>query len=502
MDREPRRDYFAAMLFGDHPLYDLQAQAAIASGWPTLHVFGDAEAAVLAARAIAVEALGPLPQSDIIEPWDPDDPQDRWELRIDLPDLSREHWDLLREGLATHRLTALVPGVTPGVRACEDRGFRFSERLTAQGLTAHMWLESDGVWSPDLARAEGADAELEELEQELASAVREVSPELVFRSDRGPDTVSAVVHRSTGRFGVRMYFPEDEPDLRQPILDAVAGVVAARSEHQVRLAPDLLWDTPMGGFEVGLWFVAPSVPALPRDCPAVGSSSEGEMADGVEVQVIPVTPAEHDDVVVAMEALAQEAKLPLTGALPRWVRKDGWKFCPVWTAPAAAGLEAGQQLADVRIVPGSPVGFGEAWLTSDIAWYPADFRCFVRIRDGLSDRDRRVEVTDRPRIPRDAEIEVQAFAALAVSDAAGLVPLGPGSPARAVVDGADRPGLEFAFDRRSFTEGPLYAGLRALGAIHGDDLSAWGLWAHRADRTIVQLWYRGTFGDPDDRGWV
>jgi len=492
------------MLFGDHPLFDLQAQAAIASGWPTLHVFGASESDVLEAREIAIRILGPLPQSDTIEPWDPADPEDQWEVRIDLPDLEAADWGQLRDALQAHGLIALVPGVSPGVRACEDRGFRYSEGLTAHGVTADMWLEPDGVWSPDLARASGADDDLNDLERELAAAVRRVSPELVFRSDRGPDTISAVVHRSTGRFGIRIHFSEDEPDLRQPILEAVVGVIAARSEHRVRLAPDIVWDTPLLGFEIGLWFLAPSVSTLPGDAPAVSSSWEGDLTDGVEVQVIPRDLSEHAEIAQAVASLAETEGLPLTGALPRWVRRPhGWQFCPVWTAPSGADLSALRGIyADVRIVPGQPTGLGEAWLTSDVSWMPADFRCFVRIRDGLSDRDHRVAVVDRRRTPRDAEIEVQAFAALAVSDAAGVIPLGPGSPARAVADGSGRPGLEFAFDRKSFTAEPLYRALRALGAIHGDDLSAWALWAHRSDRTLVQIWYRGTYGDLADRSWI
>ena len=491
------------MVFGDHLLFDLQAQAAIASGWPTLHVFGDAEAEVLAAQDIVLQVLGPLPQADIIEPWDPEDSEDRWELRIDLPDLSEVAWASVREGLGAYPLVALVVGVAPGVRACEDRGYRYPERLLAGGLEAARWLTPDGLCALDVARAVGGDEALLILEAELAEAVRTISPDLVFRSDRGPDTTSTVVHRSTGRFGIRMHFEFDEPELRVPVLEAIAGVVRARTTHEVRLAPDLLWDTPLLGFEVGLWFVAPAVPGLPRDAPAAATTWSGDMADGVEVQVIPDDASAHDEVVAAVAAMSESRGLPLVGALPRWVRRQGaWHFCPVWTAPSAEGLEPLREIgATVRIVPGEPVGLGEAWLTSDVAWCPADFRCFVRIRDGLSDRDRSVEVHDRPRTPRDAEVEIQAFAALAVSEAAGLIPLGPGSPARAVVDGSGRPGLELAFDRRSFAEEALFATLRALGAIHGEDLASWALWSHRHDRTLVQLWYVGTYGEVSERRW-
>ena len=490
------------MLFPDHPLFDLQAQAAIASGWPVLHVWGDVESEVVAAQARVVDRFGAVPQADIIEPWDPDDPDDLWELRVDLPALSMADALAILDGLASHPRMALVVGVSPGVRACEDRGFRFSEVLSAGTLEAARWLTPDGVSTLDLARASGADAAVQALERELAEAIREVSADLVFRSDRGPDTVTTVVHRSTGRFGVRLQFESDPPELRVPILEAVARVVFARQDHSVRLAPDLCWDAPLLGFEVGIWFVAAAVPSLPDAAGGEAASWSGGLTEGVEVQVIPKDPSLHDALALEVAALAEASNLPLVGAMPRWVRGDVWVFCPVWTAPGAEGLEGLEALdATVRILPGEPIGLGEAWLTSDVFWFPADFRCFVRIRDGVSDRDRSLDVEDRPRIPRDAEVEIQAFAALAVSEAAGLIPLGPGSPARAVVDGSGRPGLEFAFDRQSFEREALSASLRALGAIHGDDLAGWALWAHRSDRTLVQIWYAGEFGDLKLRTW-
>jgi len=449
-----------------------------------------------------VEILGPLPQADIIEPWDPADPDDRWELRVDLPALSESDWAAIRAALEAYPAAALVVGVSPGVRACEDRGYRYPERLFVGGLEADQWLSPEGVCGLELARATGEDEALRILEAELAEAVRSVAPEVVFRSDRGPDTASTVVHRSTGRFGIRLHFDIDEPSLRVPLLEAIAGVVKARATHPVRLAPDLRWDTPLLGFEVGLWFVAPAVPALPRGRSVVASTWRGRLTEGVEVQVIPRDPAAHEALAQAVAALAESEGLPLVGALPRWVYAEGWCFAAVWTAPSADGLEALEALdATVRIVPGEPIGLGEGWLTSDVFWVPASHRCFVRIRDGLSDRDRLVEVSDRPRLPRDAEVELLVFGALAAREVEGLIPLGPGSPARAVIDGSGRPGLELAFDRRSFGEAALVDILEALGEVQTEDLLSWALWAYRTDRTRVQLWYDGACGDPATRRW-
>ena len=186
------------MLTADHPLAGLQAEAAVASGWPTLHLFTEDEAGMVAALDRVRGALGPLPQADLIEPWEP--VGEPWELRIDLPGFSPEHWAEISAALPE---AVLVPGLRPGVRAAEDRGERLVDEIEGGGLVAELFYDAvrGGVLTPDLARPSGAE-DLRPLEEELAEVLRSVQPDLRFVSDRGADTVQPVVHRSTGRFGV------------------------------------------------------------------------------------------------------------------------------------------------------------------------------------------------------------------------------------------------------------------------------------------------------------
>ena len=104
--------------------------------------------------------------------------------------LPRSPLGLRGAALEAYPAAALVVGVSPGVRACEDRGYRYPERLFVGGLEADQWLSPEGVCGLELARATGEDEALRILEAELAEAVRSVAPEVVFRSDRGPDTAS------------------------------------------------------------------------------------------------------------------------------------------------------------------------------------------------------------------------------------------------------------------------------------------------------------------------
>lgn len=499
------------------PLDTLATQAALASGWPTLHVYAADEAHLAAARSAVEATLGPLPQADEIEPWDEDDDDPRWELRVDLPDLDPANLPPLHLALQpwAHRWR---PGHREGARAAMDLGARFHDRLEAGGIVAHQLLHEDGPLSLDLARARGGDDALAELEAELAHAVRRVDPAVTFRSDRGDDTVAPVVHRATGRFGVQLSFGADTFEgldgdevlaRRRALVAALGDVLRARASHpHVRLAPDLLWDTPLGGLDLTAWFVARSVPALPADDtiqPGLSPSADAlaalwadpSQSEDLELQVVPVQPSMHEAVAVRVaEALrGSDAR----GAAPRWLRAPRWVFCPVWRVSGPlplADLAALEGVAAVRVVPGEPKGVGDLWPVAVPAWTWGPLRCLLRLRDGLFDRDRLPEAGPRGRRPRDAEVEIQVFAALVASEEpAGLLPSAPG-PGQPIVDVTGREGLEFAFDARAFAEAPLRSALRAIGAAGHPDLAPVAHYAHRHDRTVVRLWYRGETIEP------
>lgn len=514
------------MLPSAHPLAPLQTLAALASGWPTLHLFGDDEASVEAALTALQALLGPLPQADLIEPWSPDDPEPRWELRVDLPDLSAETWHAIQQHLPD---AILVPGLREGARAAQDLGLLHLEPLHAgDGLIAWMPGDEEGSLTPDLARARGADAQIQDLEVELAHAIRAIDPAIAFRSDRGPDTVQPVVHRQTGRFGIQLTFgPETFEGLdgdavaarRQALLTALSSVLARRASHPlVRLAPDVRWDVPLGGLSLLAWILAPAVPALPVDSDVPPGLSPTDPAltalladpsqlESIELQVVPTTPAAHDRVVEQITATLSHDG-PVRGALPRWLRVGGrWVFCPIWQVPTPDvgpelrplldQLAALDEVAALRVVPGEPCGLGDVWSVCQPAWTWGPLHALVRVRDALTDRDRLPEAAGRPRHPRDAQVEVQAFAALvAAGEPAGLLPGAPG-PGRAIVDSAGREGLEFSFDARSFSAEPLRSTLSALGAVGHPELAPVSFYAHRHDRTVVRLWFRATQdGDP------
>jgi len=107
------------MLPPDHPLADLQARAALATGWPTLHLDAPAEPALLRALAALEASLGPLPQAELIEAAHPGEPA---RLRIDLPGLTAASWAAIREVLRDLRLNAaLAPADPPGTREAKDQ---------------------------------------------------------------------------------------------------------------------------------------------------------------------------------------------------------------------------------------------------------------------------------------------------------------------------------------------------------------------------------------------
>ncbi len=506
------------MLSPDHPLAALQAQAALATGWPTLHVYGPSEAAVVEAQDAAVAQLGPLPQADIIAPWDEHDPDEPWELRIDLPGLSADAWPPLRDALAELGWDAgLLPGLTPGARAAGDQMRRECEPLLAHGLVAELWFDAEhgGVVAPELV-PHPTDAAIIDLQAEFVQAVRSVRPGLVFRGDRGDDSLASVCDRRTGRRAVVLSFSTDQVDaphvdvqeLRQALWAAIAEVVHARSTHrELRLAPDVLWDTRLG-LAFTVWLVCPPAGTLPGD-PVVEegvwpadveglAAGTGDIVGSVEVQVVPA--GDHDAAVAATGQLIQEGDLDWLGALPRWVRTaSGVVFTPVWQAApqrAAALARAVAALAEhdavhaVRVVPGEPTGAEELWLTMDPAWWLASARCFVRWRDGVPDRDRLEPAAERERSPDDERL---ARAILGALKGRGL-PLPQGDApmiGRPIRDPGGRDGLELSFDdERCLDAKGLAKLLAALGRTRAPDVSTVHPVAFRGNTLVVRFWSR------------
>jgi hypothetical protein len=500
------------MLPAEHALADLQAQAAVGSGWATVHVRRADEQGLAEARAALESALGPLPQADVIEPYDPDDPDEGWELRIDVPGLDLFDVDAIRGAVPD---AVVAPGVRPGMRTAEDLGIRGIEVVGADDVEARLVYDSEegGVLAPDLARGSGADPSLRDLEIELAEAIRAVRPDLAFRSDRGPDTVQPIVHRGSGRFGVQLvvgdesweHLPGDEATrLREQIVAALGRVVAARADHaKVRLAPDLAFDLRFG-LSFVLWFVARAVPGLPGDAPTpegLSPAGLGALLDGldgaveeIELQVVPRTPADHDAVVEQVTALA-EAGLPLLGGMPRWVVWRGAAaFAPSWRVLVeedpvgpAERLSRLSGVGAVRVVPGSPAGYADAWAFADPAWNCGARRWFLRVRDGRRDRDALPKVVQRPNQDRDAAIREAVAAAMAAFPASGEALRGPGW--RAIADSTGREGLEIALSAAAMREGPLRAALDALGQIRVDALTSFATWGWRGEGMVVQLWW-------------
>ncbi len=507
------------MLSADHPLADLQAQAALASGWPTLHVFRPSEARLLRARHVVEDLLGPLPQADVIEPWDVSDPDEPWELRIDLPGLHPAVWDAVRATLGEldGASPVLVPGLRDGARDARDQGWLQDEIVAAGGLEARMPLGADGERvMPDLQVGQADDAVCA-LEHEVAAALQARGVTAPFASDRGPDTLTPVVHRDTGRFGVQARFSPDALEaldgdalraLREGVVAAFADCVRARADQPVRLAPDLTWET-RWGLAVTAWLIGPAAPGLPGDAPiGVGVSPFAGVVDrwttllpgwveDVEVQVLPETAGLHDAVVDAVMGAAAERDLPLLGGRPRWLLRlgvDGTEpvFAPTWRVAAGRPVGdvvdalAGLPGVDaVRLVPGEPAGLGEAWQQSRPAWQIGGARWFQRIRDGLSDRDRLPHVSERARAPRDEEVE-HALAHL-MKRGGGAAPV---ARPRAIVDDAGRQGLEVWLDPRALGEAGLRRALDAAGAVAHDDLAPLGHWGYREAIPLLYLWFR------------
>lgn len=494
------------MLPANHPFADLQAQAALAGGWPVLALPGASREALEEKIAAIEENFGAMPQAVALAPWG----EEPWTLQVEVPHWGAEDW------LAFHAQfpeATLSLGVPAGTAVALAQGQRVEEGLEGGGIRAVLAFDADhgGVVEPEWARRP-LDPEALALEASLVARFREVDPRLVTQDAVG------VVDRQTGRFGLQLTVPDAvwEPlegeallRLREAAVAVVAAEVEARRTHpRVRLAPDLLWDT-RAGLTLTLWLIAPAAQAIPGDLvcnPSIWRDAAGigrldGHAECVEIQLIPSEFSDHDRAVEA--ALPVAAAHDLLGAPPRWMNIEGqWAFCPVWCAHPGGALAAAEALAGlagvrrVRVLPGEPRGLGEVWTQSTPAWFESVNLVFLRVRDGLECRDRRLKRTPREKDTRDLSVESALYTAASECTRGASVQMAAYGLARAISDSAGRNGLEISLDPlESLNPRALTLTLEALGRAAPDTLNALANLAFR-DGVWVQLWYRGSSEEP------
>jgi hypothetical protein len=451
------------MVFLDHPLAPQQAKAALCGDWPTVHAFVESEAQVFEVQRGVEQVLGPVPQADVIEPFDPSDPDEFWEFRLVFPGLSSDQWQRLSAQLPQR--SALVDGVSIGSMAARDLGCVIAEPLGS--ALAWVDLRRGGFVGRDVWRDAPVDVRLE---RRLVEVVRAVHPRLTPRSDRGADTVSGVFDRECGKSGLEVFLgsmdfegmPGDAVRaLRIEIIAALQSAVEGWSDEP-QLDPGLEWATSVGGLVVRIWFAAPRAgQRLPTDpvvepglTPSVDVlellfTSFTRFASELEVQVLP-GPGAHDAVVKSIEA-------DLLGAMPRWVRTQiGHCFAPVWTTTRRMDVAALQVkgVHGVRVVPSRPVGLSDDWSVIDPHWWWMGGRCFVRYRDAVLARDRRERLVHSQPLPADPEL-AQAL------QPACLVEL------RQIATRGGLEGLEVQLGPESLHPDILVGALRVLSGMRG-----------------------------------
>lgn len=318
--------------------------AAVASGWPVLRARGP-RALVEGVLARIEAACGPLPQAIVDEPWDEGD----WALEVALPGWNAEDCAVLADVAGPG--CWFTPGPRPDVAEAIERGIRDDEHDALGPVVARRPL---GAALPSVSRSARVDPELLALEAEVVAALRAVHPELQTWSDRGPDTVAAVVDPSTGRFGVMVsllsdvFAPLDGLELaalRRAILQALAGCVVARADHPaLRLAPDPWWWTPLEGLDVALWAIGPARPVWAFEVgegvtpDAHGRAALARSGDPLRVIVVPASPAGFEP--LCHEGAAVAEAVGAGGGPGEWVRHGGrWCFAPSWSVDEADRLE-------------------------------------------------------------------------------------------------------------------------------------------------------------------
>ena len=398
--------------------------------------------------------LGPLPQAELLEPWEPGDPV---VLRVDLPGLGPADAARLRDAGFD-----ILPGLPPGARTARDQDAVVEDEIAGGGRTATLWSDAieGGLCLPDFG-TEDPDPAGGAVASELIAGLRAVSAELV------PDVASAVDfvrHRTTGRQALRLTVPQQALaglegeallTLRRDVIAAVAEVVDRRPAE---LHSELGWD-PRLGFSVIVWRRGSPGPALPGDSvverglsPAPEALRALDLAGrvhAVEVQVVPSSPAMHHPVIEALLPLLEGSTLQ--GAEPRWVyaRGVGPAFCPTWRAPAESLADLSTLLPDllvdgvhaIRVVPVQPVGLEDVEPFLDPAWRWLGARWVARWRDGVRDRDRLVAWVPRDPDPADHALIESIATVLGRGAEALLEPDAQGRLVRPIVDDTGRPGL-------------------------------------------------------------
>lgn len=451
------------------PLRLLRDLAALATGWPTLIAEAPDEAAALAALAVLERLLGPLPQAELVEPW----ADEAWTLRVPLPTLQPEDLAPLAEAMPCP--WELAPTEPPGVRHALDEGLLVEEVRTVDGLRLATRFDPLDGRAPPLDLLTGPlDPALAALEADLAAAVRDAGR--VLEGDRGVDTVTPVLHRESGRLGLALDLHPHPDPLPDALLAGLAAVARDHAGAPLRLAPDLLHQ-PRAGTRLIAWLVAPPGPRWPQDASPPGDPSLATLTGLLEaVEVVRVGPVEP--------ALPVAEAHGLFGGPPRWRTVAGvprfaasWRVDlpadPVAVAAAVEALAALPSTQAVAVLPGEPVGLGDAWPVLTAHHHRVAGRWFQRLRDGLVDRDRLPVVGERPEDGLSRRLSRATSATIRpVHDSVGRLGWELTLPARAVRD----PGLDETLE-------PI---VRALPP----EVAPLSWFALRDDRLVVQLWER------------
>ncbi|MFT7519208.1 MAG: hypothetical protein ACI9MC_001348 [Kiritimatiellia bacterium] len=519
------------MLPSTHPLAALQTRAALYTGWPVLHAFADDEATILKAQATLQDALDGCPQSDVIEPWDPSDKEDRWELRAVLPGLTTSTWAALTTALSAdlQATPTLVPGVAPGTMEAQDQQAIVSDAIEGDPLTALLWsaTEQGGSTPPDLVEEPG-DAVGGLIAADLVSAIASVAPKLTTR-----DLVAFVRNRNSGRRGIQLNVPFDLLDgvsgdqllrLREDLLDAVAQVVVRRAESEHALAPDIGWD-PRWGLTFLLWRVDSRGPSLPGDSP-IGNGITPPVErlapwiagiDGrygaLEIQVVPRTDADHTDVVQHCIDAAEGTEL--VGGMPRWIpARDGLSvrpaFVPTWRcsmqhAPILGDwlrqVQANPSVLGVRVVPVEAAGLEEQGPFLDPCWLWMGDTYIVRLRDGALQRDRLVRTRTRDHVGRDRL--AQSLLAQVLARVPQAVEMEGRHLVRTMADDSGRQGLELRLTS-DLLEAPQQLAwiLQNLAALPLPDATSVIELALPTTGPLLRWWYRHTAEKWDAPTWL
>lgn len=457
------------MFLTDEALHRASLAAAVASGWPRLRVLQPDEAGVLATQALLEERLGPLAQTDIIEPGDPTDPD--WELDITLPGLPIDLAVAIDAQLPGLRSWSAAP--SPATTSARHRGLLLDETLQAGEVVATcLRSEPHGLLVPDLARVPELPADLEDLAGALFLALHDADPTLC--PPQAEELVTAAVHRPTGRPGVELWLPPSAFEghdghavaaRREAALGAVVSVLA---DPAVPLSPQIQWWPRLGGIAFWLPLVSPPTaplhtgpPIAESTTPAPGALAallrdEGFVHD-LELQVLDADPQRALDAVLA--AGGEQA----VGIEPAWVDTiDGPLFAPRWRLSADELGLLGRLTLPWRVVPGVPIGLDDAgsWLDRHAHWGPE--RVAVRCRDATVDADRQPLTVPRALTAADTALLQALLPALPQLDLKNPEAIVPVAASDA------RHGLRI--DAPATQVGAL---LDALTAVQHESLAAW-----------------------------